>query len=213
MIELFFSAMLVSFLGQLPFGNMNLTATQLAVQEGLKNAWKYSIGIVIIEVVYLRLALTAMDWVVEHQLIFTIMSWLTVVVFLALGILSLIMASRQSKEMKGLLLNNSMNRFLLGVSVSAINPVQIPFWFIWSTQFISLGILKTTNTDFNLFTGGAAIGSIAGLAVYVYGGKWVIKKMKASNRQLNIFMAVVFILAAMYQLYHILFMQGFTGNK
>jgi threonine/homoserine/homoserine lactone efflux protein len=213
MIELFFSAMLVSFLGQLPFGNMNLTATQLAVQEGLKNAWKYSIGIVIIEVVYLRLALTAMDWVVEHQLIFTIMSWLTVVVFLALGILSLIMASRQSKEMKGLLLNNNMNRFLLGVSVSAINPVQIPFWFIWSTQFISLGILKTTNTDFNLFTGGAAIGSIAGLAVYVYGGKWVIKKMKASNRQLNIFMAVVFILAAMYQLYHILFMQGFTGNK
>jgi threonine/homoserine/homoserine lactone efflux protein len=213
MIELFFSAMLVSFLGQLPFGNMNLTATQLAVQEGLKNAWKYSIGIVIIEVVYLRLALTAMDWVVEHQLIFTIMSWLTVVVFLALGILSLIMASRQSKEMKGLLLNNNMNRFLLGVSVSAINPVQIPFWFIWSTQFFSLGILKTTNTDFNLFTGGAAIGSIAGLAVYVYGGKWVIKKMKASNRQLNIFMAVVFILAAMYQLYHILFMQGFTGNK
>jgi threonine/homoserine/homoserine lactone efflux protein len=213
MIELFFSAMLVSFLGQLPFGNMNLTATQLAVQEGLKNAWKYSIGIVIIEIVYLRLALTAMDWVVEHQLIFTIMSWLTVVVFLALGILSLIMASRQSKEMKGLLLNNNMNRFLLGVSVSAINPVQIPFWFIWSTQFISLGILKTTNTDFNLFTGGAAIGSIAGLAVYVYGGKWVIKKMKASNRQLNIFMAVVFILAAMYQLYHILFMQGFTGNK
>lgn len=213
MIELFFSAMLVSFLGQLPFGNMNLTATQLAVQEGLKNAWKYSIGIVIIEVVYLRLALTAMDWVVENQLIFKILSWLTVVVFLALGILSLILASRQSKEMKGLLLNNNMNRFLLGVSVSAFNPVQIPFWFIWSTQFISLGILNTTNTDFNLFTGGAAIGSIAGLAVYVYGGKWVIKKMKASNRQLNIFMAVVFILAAMYQLYHILFMPGFTGNK
>lgn len=213
MIELFFSAMLVSFLGQLPFGNMNLTATQLAVQEGLKNAWTYSIGIVIIEVVYLRMALTAMDWVVENKLIFTILSWLTVVVFLALGILSLIMASRQSKEMKGLLLNNNMNRFLLGVSVSAINPVQIPFWFIWSTQFISLGILKTTNTDFNLFTGGAAIGSIAGLAVYIYGGKWVIKKMKASNRQLNIFMAIIFILAAMYQLYHILFMPGFAGNK
>ncbi len=205
MMKLFFSAMLVSFLGQLPFGNMNLTATQLAVQEGLKNAWKYSIGIVIIEVIYLRLALTAMDWVVEHQLIFTIMSWLTVVVFLGLGILSLIMARRQTKEKKGLLLNNKMNRFLLGVSVSAINPAQLPFWFIWSTQFISLGILKTTFTDFNLFTGGAAIGSIAGLALYVHGGKWVITKMKASNKQLNIFMGIVFILASLFQLYNILF--------
>ena len=100
MIELFFSALLISFLGQLPFGNMNLTATQLAVQEGYKNAWKYSIGIVIIEVIYLRLALTAMDWVVENQLIFQIMSWLTVAVFLGLGILSLIMARKQAKEKK-----------------------------------------------------------------------------------------------------------------
>ena len=208
MIELFFSAMLVSFLGQLPFGNMNLTATQLAVQEGYKNAWKYSIGIVIIEIIYLRLALTAMDWVVEHQLIFTIMSWLTVVVFLGLGILSLIMASRQTKEKKGLLLNNNLNRFILGVSVSAINPAQIPFWFIWSTQFINSGILKTTFRDFNLFTGGAAVGSVAGLAVYVYGGKWVISKMKASNRQLNIFMGIVFILAALFQLYNIIFRPG-----
>lgn len=34
MIEVLFVGMLISFLGQLPFGNMNLTATQLAVQEG-----------------------------------------------------------------------------------------------------------------------------------------------------------------------------------
>ncbi len=213
MIELFFSAMLVSFLGQLPFGNMNLTATQLAVQEGYKNAWKYSIGIVIIEVIYLRLALTAMDWVVRNQLLFTIMSWLTVVVFFGLGILSLIMATRQSKEKKGLLLNNNLNRFVLGVSVSAINPAQIPFWFIWSTQFINMGLLKTTTTDFNLFTGGAAIGSVAGLAVYVYGGKWVITKMKASNRQLNIFMGVVFILASLFQLYNIIFRPGLMKHN
>jgi threonine/homoserine/homoserine lactone efflux protein len=212
MIKLFFSAMLVSFLGQLPFGNMNLTATQLAVQEGYKNAWKYSIGIVIIEVIYLRLALTAMDWVVRNQLLFTIMEWLTVAVFLGLGILSLIMATRQAKDKKGLLLNNNLDRFLLGVSVSAINPAQIPFWFIWSTQFINMGILKTTTTDFNLFTGGAAVGSVAGLALYVYGGKWVISKMKASNRQLNIFMGVVFILASLYQLYSILFRPGIVQH-
>ena len=169
-------------------------------------------GIVIIEVIYLRLALTAMDWVVRNHLIFTIMSWITFAVFLALGILSLILATRQTKEKKGLLLNNNLDRFLLGVSVSAINPAQIPFWFIWSTQFINSGILKTTTTDFNLFTGGAAIGSIGGLALYVYGGKWVISKMKASNRQLNIFMGVVFILASLYQLYNVLFKPGMVHH-
>jgi len=205
MIRVFFSAMIISFLGQLPFGNMNLTATQLAVQEGYGNAWKYSIGIVIIEMIYLRLALTAMDWVVKQQIIFTIMSWLTVAVFLALGILSLIMAKKQTKEKKGLLLNNNLNRFVLGVSVSLINPAQVPFWFIWSTYFIDNKILLTTNLYFNLFTAGAAIGSIAGLALYIYGGRWIIAKMKASNKQLNIFMGIVFIIASLFQVYNILF--------
>ncbi|NOT51137.1 MAG: LysE family transporter [Chitinophagaceae bacterium] len=205
MIQVLFSALLISFLGQLPFGNMNLTATQLAVQEGLKNAWKYALGIVLVEMIYLRLALTAMDWIVENSLVFKIMGWLTVVVFLALGILSLIMARKQTGEKKGLLLNNKLDRFVLGVSISAINPVQIPFWFIWSTQLIQGNVLQTTFTDFNFFTGGAAVGSIGGLAVYIYGGKWAISKMKASNKQLNTFMGVVFILAALWQLYNMIY--------
>ena len=205
MIQVFFSAMIISFLGQLPFGNMNLTATQLAVQESYANAWKYSIGIVLIEMIYLRLALTAMDWVVKQHLVFVIMSWLTVAVFLALGIISLVLAPKQTKEKKGLLLNNKLNRFVLGVTVSLINPAQIPFWFIWSTYFINNKILLTTALYFNLFTAGAAIGSIAGLALYIHGGKWIISKMKASNKQLNIFMGIVFIIASIFQLYNIFF--------
>jgi threonine/homoserine/homoserine lactone efflux protein len=205
MIQVFFTAMMISFLGQLPFGNMNLTATQMAVQESYTNAWKYSVGIVIIEMIYLRLALEAMDWVVRQQTLFTFMSWLTVAVFLGLGIASLIMAPKQSREKKGLLLNNKLNRFLLGVTVSAINPAQIPFWFIWSTYLIDNKVLITTNVYFNLFTGGAAIGSIAGLALYIYGGRWIIEKMKASNKQLNIFMGIVFIIASLFQLYNIFF--------
>jgi len=212
MVQLFFSAFLISFLGQLPFGNMNLTATQLAVQEGYKNAWKYGIGIVLVEMIYLRLALTAMDWVVEHKLIFKIMGWLTVAVFLALGILSLLMARKQAAEKKGLLLNNKLDRFLLGVSVSALNPVQIPFWFIWSTNMIDTGVLQTNFLNFNLFTGGAAVGSLAGLGIYIYGGKWLIAKMKASNKQLNIFMGIVFIIAALLQLYNMFSKSGITGK-
>ena len=208
MIKVFLSALMISFLGQLPFGNMNLTATQLSVQEGFKKAWLYGLGIVLVEMIYLRISLTAMDWVVEHRLIFSIMGWLTVALFLFLGILSLVVARKQVKEKKGLLLNNKLNRFLLGLSVSAVNPAQIPFWFIWSTNMINSGVLKTTFLDFNLFTGGAAIGSLAGLGVYIYGGKWLIAKMKASNKQLNIFMGIVFILAALLQLYNMLFKPG-----
>jgi len=195
----------ISFLGQLPLGNMNMTATQLSVQESYRNAWKYGFGIVIVEIIYLRLALTGMDWVVEHKVLFTIMGWITVIVFIVLGILAFIVARKQTSGKKGLLLNNKMNRFLLGVVVSGINPAQIPFWFLWSTQLLNSKVLMPTTTEFNIFTAGAGLGSLAGLAVYIHGGKWIITRLKASNRALNIFMGIVFILAGLLQLYNMLF--------
>ena len=205
LLKVFFVGSLVSFLGQLPLGNMNLTATQLSVQETYHSAGKYGAGIVIVEIIYLRLALTGMDWVVEHKQLFTIMGWLTVVVFVVLGIIAFVMAHKQTGAKKGLLLNNKMNRFLLGVVVSGMNPAQIPFWFLWSTQLLNSKVLMPTTSQFNIFTAGAGLGSLAGLAVYIHGGKWVLTKMKTSNRALNIFMGIVFILAGLLQLYNMLF--------
>jgi len=205
MIEVFFSALLISFLGQLPFGHMNLTATQLAVQEEYKNAWKYALGIVLVEVIYLRLALTGMDWVVEHKQLFAIMGWLTVIIFITLGVLAFVMARKQTSAKKSLLLDNKMDRFLLGVVVSGINPAQIPFWSLWSTELLNSKILQPTTAQFNLFTAGAGPGSLACLAGYIHGGKWMITKLKTSNKGLNIFMGIVFILAGLFQLYNMLF--------
>src|SRR6187549_653599 len=196
---------IISFLGQLPLGNMNLTATQLSVQENLRNAWKYGLGIVLVEIIYLRLALTGMDWVVEHKQLFAIMGWLAVIVFIALGVLAFVMARKQTSTKKGLLLNNKMDRFLLGVVVSGVNPAQIPFWFLWSTQLLDSKLLMPTTGQFNLFTVGAGLGSLAGLALYIHGGKWLITKLKTSNKGLNIFMGIVFILAGLFQLYNMLF--------
>jgi threonine/homoserine/homoserine lactone efflux protein len=196
---------IISFLGQLPLGNMNLTATQLSLQENYKNAWKYGLGVVVVEVIYLRLALTGMDWVVEHKVLFTVMGWVTVIVFIVLGVLAFVMARKQTRAKKGLLLNNQMNRFLLGVVVSGINPAQIPFWFLWSTQLLDSRVLLPTTVQFNLFTAGAGLGSLAGLAVYIHGGKWMITKLKTSNKGLNIFIGIVFILAGLFQLYTMLF--------
>ena len=204
LVKVFFIGSLISFLGQLPLGNMNLTATQLSVQENHTNAWKYSAGIVIVEIIFLRLALTGMDWVVEHKILFTIMGWITVIVFVVLGVLAFIIARRQTSAKKGLLLNNKMNRFLLGVVVSGLNPAQIPFWFLWSTELLDSKVLLPTTAEFNLFTAGAGLGSLAGLAIYIHGGKWIITKLKASNRALNIFMGIVFIFAGLFQLYNML---------
>lgn len=197
--------MLISFLGQLPFGGVNMTATQLSVQEGFWPAWKFALGIALIEVIYLRVSLTAMSWVVQHQLFFRILGWVTVVLFLALGVLSFLATKKQTDDKKTLLLNNKINRFFLGASMSAVNPVQIPFWFVWSSYLINNGALQTNNTDYTLFTVGAGCGTLAGLSVYIHGGNWLVTKMKTSNKTLNKVVGMIFILTAFIQLYKMIY--------
>jgi threonine/homoserine/homoserine lactone efflux protein len=203
----FWMGWLVSFLGQLPLGTMSITATQIAVAENFSNAWKYTIGVTIIEVAYVRLTVTGVAWIVQHQIFFEVLNWITVVVFLALGIATIISALKQQGEKKPVLLNNSLNRFALGATMSLLNPAQVPFWFIWSSYLINLHVLKPAFTDFNIFSTGCGIGTIAGLAVYMYGGNWLVVKMKANTKILNLVMGVVFIIAALAQLYRIFFLK------
>jgi threonine/homoserine/homoserine lactone efflux protein len=200
-----FLGLILSFLGQLPLGTMSMTATQIAVQENFRQAWKYSLGVALIELVYLRAVLSGMQWIIGHELLFSIFNWITVAFFLTLGVLSFIAAQKQEYAKKALLLNNRIDRFLLGMSMSALNPAQIPFWFIWTGYFLNQGWLKPGFTPFNVFTLGAALGTIAGLVVYMYGGNWLVTKMKTSNRTLNKIMGVIFIIAAIAQVYRVLY--------
>lgn len=205
MAYLLFMGFLVSFLGQLPLGNMSFTSTQIGLQEGFTKAWQFAFGATIIEMIYLRFALTGMEFVVEHNIWFQLLGWLTVIMFLVLGVLAFITANKQKVEKKAFLLNNKLNRFVLGLMMSALNPVQIPFWFLWASTFIQANILPIETVAFNEFTLGAGVGTLSGLAVYIHGGNWLVMKMKTSNQTLNKVMGVIFIITALLQLYRILY--------
>jgi len=204
MIYVLFLGFLVSFLGQLPLGNMSFTSTQIGLQEGFRKAWQFAIGVAIVEMIYLRFALTGMDWVVKHRAWFLVLGWVTVVMFGALGILAFRAAGKQEGEKKALLLNNSLHRFFLGLMMSALNPVQIPFWFLWTSTFIQTKVLPVESFAFNLFTAGAGAGTIGGLAVYIHGGNWLVSRMKTSNKTLNKIMGIIFIVTALIQLYRMI---------
>jgi threonine/homoserine/homoserine lactone efflux protein len=75
-----------------------------------------------------RLSLTGIDWVIEHETLFNVLQWITVFIFIILAVSSFLIARKKNETKKNILLNNNMNRFWLGITMSAVNPVQIPFW-------------------------------------------------------------------------------------
>ena len=201
--RIFFTGLLISLLGALPLGTLNITAMQIAIQENIRNAIKYSLGVALVEILYVRLSLKGMNWVMENAVLFRVLEWSTVLLFMILAVSSFITA-RKNSDQKNILLNNKLNRFFLGFSMSAINPVQIPFWFIWSTYLLSNGFLDPTELQFNVYTVGIGVGTLIALAIFIFAGNWVVNKLKASHRIINITVGIIFVISAVIQLYKVI---------
>ena len=127
--RIFLWGLLISFLGSLPLGTLNVAAMQIGIQESIKDALFFSAGSLLVEMVYVRLSLVGIDWVRKQVKLMKAMEWITLGIILALAIGSFMAAAKDGGDAKNVFLQNNMHRFFLGAFMSAINPVQIPFWF------------------------------------------------------------------------------------
>src|SRR5678816_4397451 len=132
LLRVFFWGMLVSFLGSLPLGTLNVAAMQISVQESIRDAIYFSLGSLLTEMIYVRVSLVGINWVRKQKALFKWLEWITLGIVVALAVGSFIAATKEHHA-KNVFLNNNMHRFLLGLSMSAVSPMQIPFWFGWST--------------------------------------------------------------------------------
>ena len=77
-INIFTAGMVISFLGSLPLGTLNIAAMQIAVQETVRRALAYALGVAIVEILYVRLSLKGIDWIIANRKVFYILEWVRV---------------------------------------------------------------------------------------------------------------------------------------
>ncbi|MBA2250394.1 MAG: LysE family transporter [Chitinophagaceae bacterium] len=203
LVKVFLWGMMVSFLGTLPLGTLNVAAMQMAVQESIHNAILFSAGCILVEMIYVRISLVGINWVRKQKNLFKWLEWITLGIVVALAIGSFIAATK-AHHAKNIMLNNDMNRFLLGMMLSSVAPMQIPFWFGWSTVLFTKKILKPDNAHYNLYIIGIALGSFMGNFVFIFGGKYMVQKLDANQHLMNWIIGGIFALTAVIQLIKIL---------
>ncbi len=203
-IRIFFWGLIISFLGSLPLGTLNVAAMQIGIQESIRDAMYFSLGSLLVEMIYVRVSLVGIDWVRKQQKLMKAMEWITLGIVLALAVGSFVAALKDGGETKNVMLQNNMHRFLLGMFMCAINPVQIPFWFGWSTVLFSKNILEPNRAQYNSYIIGIGLGTLAGNCVFIFGGQWMVQKISNSEKYLNWVIGGIFLLTAIIQLIKIL---------
>lgn len=198
LFRILFTGMFISFLGSLPLGTLNVAVMQISITDGIYPAANFAIGALLAEILYVRLSLIAMDWVRKQQKLFMILEWLTLLIVLALAVSSFYAAVHPKVE-KNVILSSTLHRFWLGLLMSAINPVQIPFWFGWSTVLFTKRILLPKNSHYNFYITGIAMGTILGSCVFIFGGKLIAGNLINNQHILNWVIGGIFLLTAIIQ--------------
>ena len=186
---------MVSFLGSLPLGTLNVAAMQISVQENVQNAILFSLGSLSVEMIYVRISLVGINWIRKQKKLFRWMEWIALAIVVALAIGSFIAAGKP-QHAKNVMLDNNINRYLLGAMLSAINPVQIPFWFGWSTVLFTKGILLPKNSFYNIYIIGIGLGTLVGNCVFIFGGKWIVQKLNGNQSLMNWIIGGIFAVTA-----------------
>jgi threonine/homoserine/homoserine lactone efflux protein len=202
LLKIFFTGMLVSFLGSLPLGTLNIAAMQISVSDGITAAMLFSAGSLLVEIIYVRISLVAMDWIRKQEKILKALEWVTLVIVVALAASSFYAALHPSVE-KNIVLDSPLPKFLLGVVMSAVNPVQIPFWFGWSTVLFTKKILQPRQDHYNSYIFGIGIGTFIGNCIFIFGGLLIASKINNNQHILNWVIGGIFAITAIIQLWRI----------
>jgi len=203
LLRIFFTGMLVSFLGSLPLGTLNVAAMQISVSDGIRSAVFFSLGSLLVEIIYVRISLVAMDWIRKQEKLFKILEWVTLGIVITLAVFSFY-AALHPGEKKNIVLSSTLPKFVLGATMCAVNPVQIPFWFGWSTVLFTKKILLPRQSHYNLYIIGIGIGTFVGNCIFIFGGQLMVDKLNTNQNILSWVIGGIFTVTAIIQLWRIL---------
>ncbi|MFL5809862.1 MAG: lysine transporter LysE, partial [Flavisolibacter sp.] len=147
-------------------------------------------------------SLIAMDWVRKQKKLFKILEWVTVGIVVILAAASFYAALHPATH-KNPVLNSPLPPYVLGLVMCALNPVQIPFWFGWSTVLFTKKILLPKSSHYNSYILGIGLGTLMGNCVFIFGGKLIADKINANQHILNWVIGSIFTLTAFIQLWKI----------
>ncbi len=210
-VKVFFVGMIISFIGTITPSPLNLTAMQISIHESIRVANYFSLGTILSELVYVRLCLVGVSWIRKQKILFRWLEWITFALIVALSIGSFIAAAK-SHAAQNVILDNNLNRFLLGMIMSALTPMHIPFWIGWSTVLFSKKILKTDNLNYYIYIIGIGIGTFLGNCLYIFSGKYIVELLNTNPTILNRLIGLILAITALILLVKILWHKDDAGK-
>lgn len=189
------AGIILSFIGSLPFGLINITTSKISIEKGVKAAIWFALGAASVEIIQAYLSITFASVIIKKQTVSEFFQWFSLCLFLGLSIYYFFFTKSEKTAHKDEQIKTG--RLLLnGVTISALNFMVFPYWIFYYSYLKGQELLSFEFPFTIVFSLGVGLGTFLLLFLYASFGKKLISKYAIVSKYINKIIGLIFLILA-----------------
>lgn len=165
-IKNIFVGFLVSFIGSIPLGYLNVVGFDIYSQKGLMATIYYLLGVIIVEFFVIFFTLIFARKLAENKKLTKYIEGFSIIFMLVLAAVFYFSANSETTN-RTVFSNVSQNYFLAGLLFSSLNFIQIPFWVGWNLYLLNGNYIEISKSRKYFYVFGTIAGTFSGMLVLI----------------------------------------------
>lgn len=186
-----------SFFGTIPFGTINVSITEAAIQKGMRIAIFMGIGASVVEFFQSYFALSFFNLITSNPKVEKTLIITCIPIFLIIGCFYLF--KKDNRMPKPTTKAAGAIGFAKGVMLSALNLIAVPYYVFLGGYLASSGYISLKPELIASFAAGVVVGSFLVFLLYAKLGQYIKRKSEKLSRYASKIVGLIFITIAVSQ--------------
>ena len=200
----FFLGLIVTLIGVIPPGLLNMTAAKISLKEGYIRGIVFSIGVSTTVLAQTYIAVLFARYLSNHPDIIDVLQRVALVIFILLSVYYLFIAKENPQSSKDLNNRSKRNRFFFGMFLASLNMFAIPYQAYMSITLASFGWMNFDKTNIISYVSGAATGTFVMLYIYIFFFDKIKSQKITSHKNMNLFIGIITAVVALFTLINVI---------
>ena len=200
----FFFGYVAAMVGVIPPGLLNMTAAKISLKENRRNAFLFSLGVIVTVAFQTYLALIFARYLDKHPEVISVLQEVGLGIFICITLYFFFIAKDKKSPKRAIEPRSKQSRFFHGLFLASRNVFPIPYWVYLSITFVSFGWFQFTKSFICLCVLGSSLGTLTMLVVYAHYFKRIQENRKEIKMNMNYVIGTITAIVAIITLIKII---------
>jgi threonine/homoserine/homoserine lactone efflux protein len=190
---------IVSFIGSIPLGYLNIVGFQMYAAFGMKPTILYLLGVITVEFLVIYFTLLFAHQLIKNRKLIRFIEGFSVLFMFVLAYV--FYSSSKSETLNTTVFSNYANDpFVLGIILSSSNFIQIPFWTSWNLYLLNGKYIEISKSRKFFYVLGTISGTFIGMLTLILSLSYIANQTDLLAKYLmGVIIPTVFVALGVYQ--------------